>query len=54
LARREFDFSAIDHWLDLADQAIRRVQRVLGEYAEAPAAAATDNVLPALEPDRTD
>jgi hypothetical protein len=29
LERREFDFSDIDHWLDLTDQAIRRTQRVL-------------------------
>ena len=33
LARREFDFSEIDQWLDLADQAIRRVGRVLEEHA---------------------
>lgn len=29
LERREFDFSDLDRWLDLADQAIRRVHRVL-------------------------
>jgi hypothetical protein len=31
LERREFDFTELDHWLDLTDQAIRRVQRVLDE-----------------------
>ena len=39
LERREFDFSDIDRLLDLADQAIRRVQRVLeGEVDELPSA----------------
>src|SRR5271170_2205266 len=36
LARREFDFSAIDQWLDLADQAIRRVQQVLEQQQSRP------------------
>jgi hypothetical protein len=33
LARREFDFGDIDRLVDLTDQAIRRVQRVLEEYS---------------------
>jgi hypothetical protein len=36
LAPREFDFADLDRWLDLTDQAIRRVQRVLAEYAAEP------------------
>ena len=35
--RREFDFTDLDRWLDLTDQAIRRVQRVLAEYSSSPA-----------------
>ena len=34
-ARREFDFADLDHWLDLTEQAIRRVQRVLEQQADA-------------------
>ena len=29
--RRKFDFADLDRWLDLTDQAIRRVQRVLAD-----------------------
>jgi hypothetical protein len=36
-ARREFDFADLDRWLELTDQAIRRVQRVLGQYSSSPA-----------------
>jgi hypothetical protein len=35
LERQKFDFSDIDRLLDLTDQAIRRTQRVLGEYTKA-------------------
>jgi hypothetical protein len=34
LERREYEFGELDRWLDLADQAIRRVQRVLDETAQ--------------------
>jgi hypothetical protein len=34
LERREYEFGERDRWLDLADQAIRRVQRVLDETAQ--------------------
>jgi hypothetical protein len=37
LERREFECGELDGWLDLADQAIRRAQRVLEEYAASPA-----------------
>jgi hypothetical protein len=30
--RGEFEFSELDRWLDLADQAIRRTQRILQDY----------------------
>ena len=40
LERREFEFGELDRWLDLADQAIRRVQRVLDQHAPSPAARA--------------
>ena len=32
-----FDFGDLDRWLDLTDQAIRRVERVLGQYTSSPA-----------------
>ena len=32
-----FEFGELDRWLDLADQAIRRVERVLGQYSSSPA-----------------
>ena len=32
--RREFEFGELDRWLDFADQAIRRVQRVLEETVQ--------------------
>ena len=35
-ANREFDFADLDRWLDLTDQAIRRAERVLAEYAAEP------------------
>jgi hypothetical protein len=38
LERKEFEFAELDRWLDLADQAIRRVQRVLDQHAASPAA----------------
>jgi hypothetical protein len=41
LARREFDFSAIDQWLDLADQAIRRVEQVLEQQQSRPVLSVT-------------
>jgi hypothetical protein len=34
LERREFEFGELDRWLDLADQAIRRTQRVLDETVQ--------------------
>jgi hypothetical protein len=34
LERREFEFGELDRWLDLADQAIRRAQRVLDETVQ--------------------
>jgi hypothetical protein len=34
LERREYEFGELDRWLDLADQAIRRVQRVLEETVQ--------------------
>jgi hypothetical protein len=34
LERREYEFGELGRWLDLADQAIRRVQRVLDETAQ--------------------
>jgi hypothetical protein len=37
LERQQFDFSDIDRLLDLTDQAIRRAQSVLEEYAKASA-----------------
>jgi hypothetical protein len=39
LQREEFEFGELDRWLDLADQAIRRAQRVLEVYAPSPTAA---------------
>ena len=44
LDRREFDFSELDHWLDLTDQAIRRTQRVLEVRSARPSAGLTDFV----------
>jgi hypothetical protein len=38
LERRTFDFGELDRWLDLTDQAIRRVERVLADQALAPKA----------------
>jgi hypothetical protein len=35
LERREFAFGELDRWLDLADQAIRRAQRVLEQHSSA-------------------
>ncbi|HEY1431107.1 MAG TPA: hypothetical protein VGF39_05705 [Stellaceae bacterium] len=40
LERREFEFGELDRWLDLADQAIRRAQRVLEGYAASSTAVA--------------
>ena len=37
LASPTFEFGELDRWLDLADQAIRRVERVLGQYPSSPA-----------------
>jgi hypothetical protein len=37
LERQEYEFGELDRWLDLADQAILRAQRVLEEYATPPA-----------------
>ena len=34
LERREYEFGDLDRWLDLADQAIRRTQRVLDETVQ--------------------
>ena len=34
LERKEYDFGELDRWLDLADQAIRRTQRVLDETVQ--------------------
>jgi hypothetical protein len=34
LERREYEFGEVDRWLDLADQAIRRAQRVLDETVQ--------------------
>jgi hypothetical protein len=39
LERREFECGELDGWLDLADQAIRRAQRVLEEKVRTPPAA---------------
>jgi hypothetical protein len=36
LERREYEFGELDRWLDLADQAIQRAQRVVEEYAGSP------------------
>jgi hypothetical protein len=36
LQREEFEFGELDRWLDLADQAIRRAQRVLEHHATVP------------------
>jgi hypothetical protein len=36
LERREYDFTDLDRWLDLADQAILRTRRVLEEYVASP------------------
>jgi hypothetical protein len=33
LERREYEFGELDRWLDLADQAIPRAQRIVEEYA---------------------
>jgi hypothetical protein len=49
LERRRFEFSELDRWLDLTDQAIRRVERVLAEQALAPKAP----ILPPSAPIRT-
>jgi hypothetical protein len=35
LERREFEFGELDRWLDSADQAIRRAQRVLEQHSSA-------------------
>jgi hypothetical protein len=40
LERREFEFGELDRWLDSADQAIRRAQRVLEGYGASTTAAA--------------
>jgi hypothetical protein len=37
LAPTAFEFGEFDRWLDLADQAIRRAERVLGQYSSSPA-----------------
>jgi hypothetical protein len=44
LERKEFEFGELDRWLDLADQAIRRAQRIVQSYAgpATPVAAADD------------
>jgi hypothetical protein len=49
LERRKFEFGEIDRWLDLTDQAIRRVERVLADQALAPKAP----ILPPSAPIRT-
>jgi hypothetical protein len=36
IERGELQFGELDHWLELADQAIRRTQRALTEYAAPP------------------
>ena len=36
LERSELQFAELDRWLDLADQAIRRVQRIVEGYAGSP------------------
>ncbi len=44
LERQQFDFSDIDHWVDLTDQAIRRAQSVLEVRSTRPSAGLTDFV----------
>jgi hypothetical protein len=42
--REEFEFGELDRWLDLADQAIRRTQRILQDYTGLAKPVAADDV----------
>jgi hypothetical protein len=50
LERREYDFTDLDRWLDLVDQAILRTQRALREYAAVEPAAAGTGGMPGRDP----
>jgi hypothetical protein len=43
LERREYEFDELDRWLDLADQAIRRAQRLLQNYSRTAMPGAADD-----------
>jgi len=49
LQREEFEFSELDRWLDLADQAIRRTQRILQDYTGLAKPVAADDRLRAVD-----
>ena len=50
LERREYDFTDLDRWLDLADQAILRTQRALRDAAAVEPAAAGTSRVPGRDP----
>ena len=47
--REEFEFCELDRWLDLADQAIRRTQRILQDYPGSAKPVVTENRLHAVD-----
>ena len=49
LQREEFEFCELDRWLDLADQAIRRTQRILQDYPGSAKPVVTENRLHAVD-----
>jgi hypothetical protein len=50
LERREYDFTDLDRWLDLADEAILRTQRALRDAAAVEPAAAGTSRVPGRDP----
>jgi hypothetical protein len=53
LERRTFEFSELDRWLDLTDQAIRRVEHVLEAHASKATVGAANRLLIPRPPRRT-
>jgi hypothetical protein len=49
LQREEFEFGELDRWLDIADQAIRRTQRILQDYTGSAKPVAADDRLRAVD-----
>ena len=47
--REEFEFGELTRWLDLADQAIRRTQRILQDYTALAKPVAADDRLRAVD-----